>query len=380
MFEKCGLRDIFCGFKKSKWLILCAVVIFACIGGVLYHGDQKAYEAKNAKAAADHEVYAGYAYYYLAREDGEILSSAEQKRYAKSYIDLMTAIPSREAILKELQKKHEKAELAQLLDPAVYTDGVTRNKLWENSYYVEKWSSENIIRVKTVAVSKDMCKELMKACQARLESIADSAKDTSLAFEGVYYKKVNSSDVIMSDTAEKAETAEPSAKKILIWLVIGLFAGILISVIRSILFPVLNRASDFELYGIKPIGEVDKKTAALLARVLKQQAGEEVKTITFATGMKNGKKAEELCAALGEELKKLGREVCTGNEEAPDGKLVLSVAVSPDKNADASDLCEKADMVILAEQKGVSLHRRFDETEHYLKLLNIEPAGAVLIA
>ena len=379
MFEKCGLRDIFCGFRRLKWAILCLAVIFACIGGVMYSRGLSDYRAAVSQKTEDRQVYAGYAYYYLSGKNGDILSAAEQKRYAKSYVDLMTAIPSRENILKQLLKTHEKEELAKLLDPVLYADGVSRNKLWEGSYYVETWSSQNILRVKTVAQTKTMCKELMKACRTRLESISGTTEDTVLAFEGEYYKKTSAGSVIMSDSTEQTSPVKPSVSKVLIWLAAGLFIGLLLSLILSILFPVLNRASDFEEYGVKPVGEVSPKTAALLARILDKMAGSEVKTVVFATSLKNEKKIKAFCASLCTEWNALGREVCLEGEN-PEGKTVLCVAAAPDQDAVQSDKCEKADLVIFTECKGISRHLRFDEMKHYLELLGIEPENAVLIA
>ena len=379
MFEKCGLRDIFCGFRRAKWVILAAVLIFACIGGVRFFADRNAADGRSAGASDDREVYAGYAYYYLSGQEGEILSAADQKRYAKSYIDLMTSIPSRDAILKELLEKNDEAELIEQLDPELYANGVSRNQLWENSYFAETWSSENIIRVKTVAQTKKMCKELLHTCRNRLEAIDTSTPDTTLAFEGEYYKKTTAGKVVMSEKEETRTVSRPSASRMILWPVIGLFLGLLISVIGSVLFPVINRASEFELYETEPFGEFSLKTAPLLARIIDKTAQKDVGVITFATGMKNGAKLQELLPSLAEELNKLGRNVCLENEENKEGKTLLCAAVCPDQNAEASDLCAKADLVILAEQKGRSLHSRLDETKHYLSLLEIEPKGAVLI-
>lgn len=380
MFEKCGLRDIFCGFGRAKWVILAAVLIFACIGGVRYYTDKNAAAALAADASDDREVHAGYAFYYLSGQEAEILPAADQKRFAKSYIDLMMAIPSREAILKELLEKNEEKELIEQLDPELYADGVTRLELWENSYFIETWSSDNILRVKAVAQTKKMCKELLHICRNRLEAIDGSTPDTALAFEGEYYKRTTAGSVSTSEKKATETVSSPSASRMILWPVIGAFLGVLISVIGSVLFPVINRASDFELYETEPFGEFSLKTAPQLARIMDKTIQKDDGVIAFATGMKNGAKLQELLPSLVEELNKLGRNACLENEENKEGKTLFCAAVCPDQNAEASDLCAKADLVILAEQKGRSLHSRLDETKHYLSLLGIEPKGAVLIA
>ena len=383
MFEKCGLRDLFCGFVKWKWIIAALTLVLALIGGVLYARDMGAYNAKKEEAHAAGKVYSGYGYYYIAPTAQEKeLTLAELNRYSKSYIDLMLMIPSRLAILNTLEEKHTPEELIELLDPVRYADGVTRDNIWEGSYYLEKWSSPNILRLKTLAQTKEMCKEVMAAADARLMAIAKDLPDTTLSFEGSYFKKVDASKVVMSDEKEEKNT-KPSPKSILIFALIGLAAGLLLSVIISVLRPVLNRASDFELYSLDTIGEVRKKTVPLLARVLDRKVRESgVKKIVFATSRKKGAKTEEFCRALCEEWNRLGTPVSfNGEGEASENEgICLAAAVCPDQDAAASDLCAGADLVIAAEEKGRSRHIRLDEMLHYLELIKASPKSAVLIA
>lgn len=375
MFEKCGLKDIFCGFLRSKWIILAVIVIFGGIGCVKYLGDLKSYNIEKAKA--EQNVVSGYAYYYLSgSEDAPLAENTQAKWLANCFIDLMRSVPSREAILNSLKKNHSDDELTALMGADTYKNGVSRFSIWENGYQIERWTSNRILKLTTIAADRNMCKELMDACNDRLMAISKSVPDASLTYEGRYFRTVKRSSV----TEGAAQPAKPRLSSLLLWIVIGIAAGLLISVIRSIIFPVLNRASDFELYGTTPIGEVSKKTLPLLARILNKAVEEDGKHIVFATSLKNGKKLESFCSDLCREWQALGRNVSLDGEESKEGKILLSTAVSPDRNAAASDLCETADMVYVAEWKGRSLHVRYDEMCHYLELIRVKNEGVILMA
>ena len=75
-----------------------------------------------------------------------------------------------------------------------------------------------------------------------------------------------------------------------------------------------------------------------------------------------------------------GQSIIYSYLDSVHGKTVILPAVSPDTDADASDRCEKADLVILAEVKGKSSHAGLEERKHYLDLLKKEPSGAVLLS
>ena len=391
MFEKCGLRDIFAKIWKMKWVILIILVIFAGIGASSYMKDVKTAEAKAAKEEANNrKIYAGYAYYYINyTKEGTSATDSIMKSTATSYIRTMGLYPTRSAIFNTLKENHSKDELTELLGSSVYPKGVTRFSI-KKSYTVSRDTSPFLLKIRVTADDSDMCKELLKACRAKLVKIDEGIVNSSLKYEGSYVAAENSNanqksveeeqeSSTTSTTAltDKEEEDGPSIKTIIVWLIIGLVIGLILAVICALLWPVLNRASDFEDYGTLPIGEADKKSIPIFVRLLnKRLETENVKKIVFATSRTKDNRIEELCRQIAEEWKKLGKDVCFG--EGENDSVAIQVAYAPDRNGEASDLCEAADMVIAAEKKGASLHRRYDEMLHYLGLFEIKPAGAVL--
>ena len=371
MFEKCGLRDIIRGFARSKWIILAVTAVFAVIGTVRYNADLKVYNEKND--VASETIYTGCSYFYLSGTEAEpVVDDAQAKIYVNNYIDLMRSQPSQESIFNALLQNHSEEELAGLLDPLFYKDGVDKTVLWENNYILELWTSNHLMRLYTYAKDEETCKELMKAARKRLEKISEGLPETTIHYQGGYVRASNRGSAIK----KYAAPAKPQPRSVLMTALLGLAIGLLISMIRSVLFPVINRLSDFELYGIRPLQEARDKNPANLARVLRKMTDGK-KLIVFASPDKDCAGLQQFCRELAEEYRALGEEVLT--EENAEGKTVFAAAASPDRSPEMSDLCESADLVLAAARKGHTNHYRFEEMIQYLEQLQITPSGAVLI-
>jgi len=381
MFEKCGLKDIFCRIAKAKWIMLIIIIVFAAAGAVLYAKDRSDYKAASAVQEEEgHKAYYGYAYYYLSVEDGSS-TNARIKQLASNYISIMKLNSTSESIYDSLLKKHSEKELEDLLGAYKFENGLTGSALW-GSYKLAYLEKGYILRLSANAETKTMCKELLKICRNKLEKFAKKMPDSEVTFVGVDYVRKAVSD------AEVPEAKAPDLKKILLWLIAGIFIALLYAVISAILRPVINRPEDFELYGVKTAGLADGKTAAVLARLLEKETGGAAGSIAIATSLKNDKKVKDFTKLLVSEWNKINDRVVSGEitgrgeeESRISGqeKLLISLAADPCGSAEAADICSAADRVFTLERKGVTTHRRYDEMIHYLELTDKLPEEALLI-
>ena len=378
MFEKCGLRDIFCKIAKAKWIMLIIIIIFTCIGALLFAKDYSAYKAAQTvqEEEGDKSIY-GYAFYYLSVEEGSS-TNARIKQLASNYISIMRLNSTGKSIYDSLLEKHSEEELLKLLGASRYEEGLSGSALWGSSYKLAYLEKGYILRLSAIAETKSMCKELLKICRGKLEKFAEKMPDSQITLVGVdYIRKA------VSETEEKAAEL-PDYKKILVWLIIGIFIALLYAVISAVLRPVINRPEDFGLYGIRPVGLADKKTVPVLARLLEKETGGAAGSIAIATSLKNDKKVKEFTELLVSEWNKINDRVASGQITDRDGdagqkKILISLAADPGGSAEAADVCNAADRVFTLERKGVTTHRRYDEMIHYLKLTDKLPEEALLI-
>lgn len=370
MFEKCGLRDIFCKIANRKWVMLIIIILFTCIGAGLFARNSSAYQMQ---IAAENEnarkVYTGYAFYYLSVEDGSS-SNSRIKQLASNYISLMKITPTMQSVYDALLEDHTEEELTELLGAYKFEEGLKASELWSNSYKLAYLNKGYILRLTTYAETKTMCKELMKICRKELESIAKDLPDSELTFEGINYVHKT-----MSDT-EADEKGIPGYKDILIWLIIGIIAALLYAVISAVLRPVINRPEDFRFYNVSPAGLADRKTAGVLARLLDKRTEGTPCRVALATSLKDDKKVREFTELLISEWKNINNSVSADSDQ---NGITVMLAGNPGSSAEASDICSKADKVFTIERKGVTTHRGYDEMMHYLELIEKLPEEAILI-
>ena len=402
MFEKCGLRDIFVRIGKLKLIILILVIIGAAVGALLYTKDLNSYnnEKKAAASAEERKMFSGYAYYYVyGKVAGSDTTASKQSRMAATYVKIFKLRSTSSAIYDSLTENHDNEELASLINKEEYPDGhVGRYTLYGKAYSLRSVSGGSILALKVQAETAEMRGELLKICREKLVKIAKSIPDSSLRYQGRVLISEDANvfplveepaidpvtglpvagtedDVTGEESTESeklAAQAPPSISIIIIGAVIGLLAGIILAIFAAIFRPSINRASDFEFYGVVSLGMSGKAGISSAARlILKRIRDNGADKLVLVSTLGKDKRVTEFCANIKGEIEKAGAEGET---------IEVVTALQPEQNGASSDECEAGGLILAVERKGISKHYIFDNMKHYIEVIGKEVDSALLLS
>ena len=340
MFENYSVADLVANIYKKRIVNIVALVLIFCIIAVPY-----TYKALSSKTIIKENTnYSSYVSYKITSpvEEQQNLNKNKIGGYGDFYGKLIESNLNGAFLFNDLTPE-DMSKVSSELDTGVNTLKNSNFDFWDKKIVVNPLVNNAGVTVKILTSSK-LANDII---EKKLDSLIDKFKDT---YSDVKIEKL---DTINSQELAKAASTTSGVNKIslLIRLVILGVGAVIITILGNIAVyifnPTINRAGDYNKYGINFITKLD--SADNLKEIIQYKNGKDL--LVLLGSNKN---------VLSNFSKKYG-DVLTDNITIGDIDNIKDILV--------------ADSVLFVEEYGVTRYKNFEETLQVVQNLNKKVLG-----
>lgn len=340
MFENYSVADLVANIYKKRIVNIVALVLIFCIIAVPY-----TYKALSSKTIIKENTnYSSYVSYKITSpvEEQQNLNKNKIGGYGDFYGKLIESNLNGAFLFNDLTPE-DMSKVSSELDTGVNTLKNSNFDFWDKKIVVNPLVNNAGVTVKILTSSK-LANDII---EKKLDSLIDKFKDT---YSDVKIEKL---DTINSQELAKAASTTSGVNKIslLIRLVILGVGAVIITILGNIAVyifnPTINRAGDYNKYGINFITKLD--SADNLKEIIQYKNGKD--SLVLLGSNKN---------VLSNFSKKYG-DVLTDNITIGDIDNIKDILV--------------ADSVLFVEEYGVTRYKNFEETLQVVRNLNKKVLG-----
>lgn len=340
MFENYSVADLVANIYKKRIVNIVALVLIFCIIAVPY-----TYKALSSKTIIKENTnYSSYVSYKITSpvEEQQNFNKNKIGGYGDFYGKLIESNLNGAFLFNDLTSE-DMSKVSSELDTGVNTLKNSNFDFWDKKIVVNPLVNNAGVTVKILTSSK-LANDII---EKKLDSLIDKFKDT---YSDVKIEKL---DTINSQELAKAASTTSGVNKIslLIRLVILGVGAVIITILGNIAVyifnPTINRAGDYNKYGINFITKLD--SADNLKEIIQYKNGKDL--LVLLGSNKN---------VLSNFSKKYG-DVLTDNITIGDIDNIKDILV--------------ADSVLFVEEYGVTRYKNFEETLQVVQNLNKKVLG-----
>ena len=269
MLEHFGLKDIWVVVKKNRNLIAVISALFLILFSFMTYSKLK---NSNESSEDGEPLYASSLSYYvqpnILDENIESKDAEFYRGLPNDYVALLSTDSCASYVYENLIKIYSEEYLRKNSD--FKPQNLDSVQVVKDLYKVKRYKNTMIFNVYAVAYNKDLSKSILNLLRQYLESnVGPKVKEASLELSGEAVRVVDSAEDLGADEEEaKSAVSSFSGKKkimkVCIKNIVIPMIGILILLLFALIFkaflnPTMNRKSDFAIYDVPVIGEIEDR-------------------------------------------------------------------------------------------------------------------------
>lgn len=244
MFENYGIRDVFIGIWKFKWMIAIVLIISVLFGTA--YGTR----VKEKTFGGENEIWSTSASFFVTSTEQDTVKDEMFDRsgdITNTYVTLLTSDFSKQYVLDNILTKYSKEDIIKRAHIGGKPEDLNMHVL-ASKFNVSRLPSSTVINMYVEIPDKELSGDILKAYTDCLTKFLR--------------EKVNQGRLTYIDGTQQIVGAENGAamKSVSKYVIIFSMAAIVLSLIAvfiiTLVSPTINRKSDFYKYNVKYIGNM----------------------------------------------------------------------------------------------------------------------------